>query len=233
MKKLFVFLLLATLSPLAVFSQERPSVNGEDNLLQNVVMQVEQQTQAEKKVFSAQRDLLNAVRAGDEFLLDELKYEKDLMPLLLGLRDEQGNNVFHLAKDENTVQFIAFVLRNADTKTGGTAHIKALLAEKNNAGQTPVFKSLADGKAGVYKMYGAFVELPKFLKKAAVSEGAERAENLAKIEKHLQDNGGVSLLNAAKKALAAKENSQAEPAELDALKNEIRFLGVYTENLFI
>lgn len=229
-----MFLSLCLLSPLLGFAQEGQGIVSEKISLQNLASQVEQKIQVKKENISPEEQVLQAVREGDILQLEALKYDNDLMPLFPVLRDEKGNNVFHLAKDENVVQFVAFVLRNTDTKTGGAEQIKTLLAQKNLAGQTPIFKALSDGKAGVFHMYSSFVELPKFLKKAANGEGMERTESWTKIEKHLCDNNGVSLLKAAENALSAQEkNPQADNALLDSLKNEIRFLRTYAQNLSI
>ena len=234
MKTFFILLAAVFFCTPSVRAQDgMKAVSGEE-LLQNIAAQ----TQREERLAqpsAPQRVLLRAISDGDADTLEALKYNKQIAAVLPVLQDEEGNNVFHLAYDENTVQFIAFALRNADAKNGGANQIKALLEQPNAQGQTPVFKALADGKANVYAMYGGFMELPKLLKRAAVGEENERAEKLALIRKHLQDRTHTTLLQAGKLALEKAETAAAEELrgeEKEALRSEVKQLEAYAENLF-
>ena len=229
MKNLFILLGTLMLCASVGFSQDGTSQAVAPDLLQKIVMQTEEQS--EESGLSLKEKILRAVKEADMETLDLLKYQAAAD--LPEVRDEQGNNVFHLAKDENVVQAIAFALRNADAKTGGALKIKALLEEKNKDGQTPVFKSLADGKAEVYRMYSAFIELPKLLKKANACEEAERAEILSKIQAHIQDSKARSLLDVAKEALAKiQAQEEVNQEQESALQKEIKSLSEYERIFF-
>jgi len=232
MKRLFVFLLIGFLGVPTCFASGDAS-SPEKDLLQQVTAQVEQQLPSEQEAAKLPLGmrLLHAIGEGNMSVLESVKYNKGVATLLPELRTPQGDNVFHLAKDENVVQFIAFVLRNADPKTGGMEKIKELLDQKNNAGETPVFKQLSNGNAGVYVMYSSFIEMPKYLKKASTASGTERAEFLAKIQKHLQNNQGVSLLKAGELALAGESSEQDGPTRL-LLKDEVAALSGYADTVF-
>ena len=234
MKSFFILLAAGFFcTPLLHAQDGAKAVSGEE-LLQNITAQTQQEEQL-AQTSAPQSVLLRAIADGDTDTLETLKHNKQIAAVLPVLQDEAGNNVFHLAYDENTVQFIAFALRNADAKNGGAGQIKALLEQPNAQGQTPVFKALADGKAAVYAMYGGFMELPKLLKRAAVSEEPERAEQLALIQKHLQDNTRTTLLQAGKLALEKADAAAADELrseEKEALRSEVKQLEAYAENLF-
>lgn len=213
------------------FAQDGDKPFSEENLVKHIVSQMERQYPQENRPL--QDVVLQAVTDGDTDSLDALKYNKEVLSFLPTLRDEKGNNVFHLAKDENVVQVLAFILRNADNKTGGADNIKMLLEQPNPKGQTPVFKALLDGKLNVYKMYGMFLDLPRNMKKAVSAQGAERDEARNKIEKHVKDRSGQTLLDAAERALVREENKEAaQPEKLNALDREIKALEVYANDLF-
>jgi len=222
MKKLF-FILSAVLLNIALFAAETQTEAFSPAMVDNLVFHVKKQT-AEN---SLQEHLLRAVQQGTMAELDTLKYNEQALAVLPVAQDDKGNNVFHLAKDENVVQVIAFALRNAGANNNVTQTIKRLLEQKNAQGQTPVFKALYEGKANVYAMYSAFIDLPKNLQKAAAVPPAQRAQMLAAIQPHLQDGTSVSLLQAGKAALSQAAAAQPSP-ETDKLKKEVNILSVYS-----
>ena len=231
MKKILMLFSVGVLCVSFGFAQDEEKPFAEENLMKNIVSQMEKQYPA--KNISLQDSVLQAVTNGDTDLLDDLKYDEKVLSFLPTLRDEKGNNVFHLAKDENVVQVLAFILRNADNKTGSTGVIKTLLEQANAKGQTPVFKALLDGKLNVYKMYGMFLDLPRNMKKAVSVQGAERAEARNEIAKHLKESSGQTLLDAARRALVREENKRMpQPEKLAALDWEIKALEEYANDLF-
>ena len=231
MKKLFIFLSVIFLFTSLGFAQEEEKTFAEDNLLKNLIMQVEKQQ--EQANISLEDSVLRAVENADTDFLDDLKYNEEVASFLPSLYDEEENNVFHLAKDENVVQIIAFILRNAENKTGSTEVIKELLGQTNLKGQTPVFKALVDGKVNVYKMYSMFLDLPRTMKKAVSSTENERLDLRNKIQTHLQGANGMTLLDAGKSALEYEENKETrKPERIYALKEEIKALELYANELF-
>ncbi len=157
-----------------------------------------------------QKDLLlTAAKNGDLPRLNELGAKARGASFFL-VTDKFGNNVFHLAKDAQTVQTIAYWIRQSDNKVADT--IATLRNQRNQFGETPLMMHINYGKTDTFQLLYAGSQLEKAVRdaKSANNGGAMSVTAGIKngiVRSYASDNSGRTV------AEAARANSQVAGME--------------------
>lgn len=113
--------------------------------------------------------LLTAVKTGDVKTLNLLGEQARNGEFFLA-KDKFGNNVFHLAKDAQTIQVIAYWIRQKDTHYASS--ISLLRNQRNQFDETPLMAHINYGKADTFLLLYTGSDLEKAVRDAnAVNKG--------------------------------------------------------------
>lgn len=107
------------------------------------------QLYAPKSASNGPEALLTAAKNGDVARINTLGEQARRADFFLAT-DKFGNNVFHLAKDAQTIQVIAYWIRQNDKNFAST--ISQLRNQRNQFGETPLMAHINYGKADTFML---------------------------------------------------------------------------------
>ena len=93
--------------------------------------------------------VIKLARQGDTKTLHQIAHSSNAATIL-GAQDSYGNNLFHVAKNADTVQVIAALIRQA-YGTKAPTQITAMVDQKNKLGETPLHAQLNAGHADTFR----------------------------------------------------------------------------------
>lgn len=152
------------------------------------------------QLYTQKDQFLTAAKAGDIARLNELGERARGASFFL-VTDKFGNNAFHLSKDAQTIQVIAYWIRQCDNHFTDT--ISTLRNQRNQFGETPLMTHINYGKTDTFQLLYTGSQLEKAVRdaKSANKGGALSVTAGIKngiVRSYSQDNSGRSVAEAAR-----------------------------------